>query len=55
MTYRERLVVPAGWWVVGMFFALTFVTAVGFYAGPWIALAAGTVTAACVALSLVWF
>ena len=45
MTYRERLAVPAGWWVVGMFFALTFVTAVGFYAGPWVAVVAGVVTA----------
>lgn len=55
MTYRERLFVPAGWWVVGMFFALTFVTAVGFYAGPLAALAVGAVTAACVALALLWY
>lgn len=55
MTYRERLVAPAGWWVAGMFFALTFVTAVGFYAGPWIAVGAGAVTAAVVALALAWY
>lgn len=55
MTYRERLFVPAGWWVIGMFFALSFVTAVAFYSGPWVALAAGAVTAAGVALALVWY
>lgn len=55
MTYRERLAVPAGWWVVGMFFALTFVTAVGFYAGPWVAVVAGVVTAVGVAAALLWY
>lgn len=55
MTYRERLAVPAGWWVVGMFFALTFVTAVGFYSGPWVAVWAGVLTAAAVAAALVWY
>ena len=52
MIYRERLSVPATWWVVGMFFSLTFVTAVGFYAGPEVALVAGLVTAAGVAAAL---
>jgi hypothetical protein len=55
MNYRERLTVPAGWWVVGMFFSLTFVTAVGFYAGPWIAVLAGLVTAATIAGALLWY
>ena len=48
MTYRERLRVPAGWWVTGLFFAVSFVTAVGFYAGPLVALVAGAVTAAAI-------
>ena len=55
MIYRERLFVPATWWVVGMFFSLTFVTAVGFYAGPEVALVAGLVTAAGVAAALLWY
>lgn len=52
MNYSERLRVPGMWWVVGMFFGLTFVTAVGFYAGPMVAVVAGVVTAAGVAVAL---
>ena len=52
MNYEERLAVPAIWWVVGMFFSLTFVTAVGFYAGPTVSVVAGLVTAAGVAAAL---
>ena len=55
MNYSEQLRVPASWWVVGMFFALTFVTAVGFYAGPMVALVGGIVTAAGVAAALLWY
>jgi hypothetical protein len=55
MIYRERLSVPGSWWVVGMFFSLSFVTAVGFYAGPEVALAAGVITAAAVAGTLLWY
>jgi hypothetical protein len=55
MNYEERLRVPGMWWVVGMFFALTFVTAVGFYAGPMVAVVAGVVTAAGVAAALLWY
>ena len=55
MNYEERLRVPAIWWVVGMFFALTFVTTVGFYAGPTVAVVAGVVTAAGVAAALLWY
>ncbi len=55
MTYRERLIAPPGWWVVGLFFALSFVTAVGFYAGPWVAVGAGALTAAAVVAALVWY
>jgi hypothetical protein len=55
MSYSERLRVPAIWWVVGMFFPLTFVTAVGFYAGPSVALIAGGVTAVGVAAALLWY
>ncbi len=55
MNYSEQLRVPASWWVVGMFFALTFVTAVGFYAGPMVAVVAGVVTAVGVAAALLWY
>ena len=55
MNYRERLGVPGSWWVIGMFFAVTFVTAVGFYAGPAVAAAAGLLTAAAVAAALLWY
>lgn len=55
MSYSERLRVPASWWVIGMFFGLTFVTAVGFYAGPEVAVAAGLVTAAGIAGALLWY
>ena len=55
MSYEERLAVPAIWWVVGMFFSLTFVTTVGFYAGPTVAVVAGVVTAAGVATALLWY
>jgi DUF3093 family protein len=55
MNYSEQLRVPASWWVVGMFFALTFVTAVGFYAGPMVAVVGGAVTAAGIAAALLWY
>jgi hypothetical protein len=55
MDYSERLRVPLSWWLVGLFFALSFVTAVGFYAGPWVAVVAGVVTALAVSVALLWF
>jgi hypothetical protein len=55
MSYQERLRVPGIWWVIGMFFSLTFVTAVGFYAGPAVAGLAGVLTAAGVAAALLWY
>ncbi|HQZ00617.1 MAG TPA: DUF3093 domain-containing protein [Propionicimonas sp.] len=55
MDYEERLSVPAVWWLIGLFFALSFVTAVGFYAGPWVAVVAGAITAVAVAGVLLWF
>ncbi|HOC12505.1 MAG TPA: DUF3093 domain-containing protein [Propionicimonas sp.] len=55
MDYSERLRVPPSWWLVGLFFALSFVTAVGFYAGPWVAVVAGAVTAIAVCVALLWF
>jgi hypothetical protein len=51
--YSERLWVPASWWVIGMFFAVSFVSAVGLYAGPIVSAAASLVTAGCVAAALV--
>lgn len=51
--YHERLRVPLLWWVIALFFALTFVTAVGFYVSPTVAVAAGLLTAVGVAVALV--
>ena len=50
--YSERLSVPASWWVIGMFFSVSFVSAVGLYAGPAVSIAASLVVAACVAAAL---
>jgi hypothetical protein len=50
--YSERLWVPASWWVIAMFFAVSFVSAVGLYAGPTASLVASLVTAAGVAAVL---
>lgn len=36
-TYRERLWVPVGWWVLGCLFALSMLVAVLFYLGPLVA------------------
>ena len=55
MNYSERLRVPGIWWVIGMFFSLTFVTAAGFYAGPMVAVVAGMLTAAGVCAALLWY
>lgn len=51
--YSERLSAPASWWVIGLFFAVSFVSAVGLYAGPAVSLVASLVTAVCVAAVLV--
>lgn len=53
MHYRERLWVPASWWVIGMFFAVSFATAVGFAYGPMVSLAGGGLAIAVVAVALV--
>lgn len=37
--YTERLTVPLSYWGIGLFFGLTFVTAVAFMLGNWILLA----------------
>lgn len=50
--YSERLWVPASWWVIGLFFPVSFVSAVGLYAGPTVSLVASLVTAAGVAAAL---
>ncbi|MFT4108025.1 DUF3093 domain-containing protein [Propionicimonas sp.] len=55
MSYRERLSVPSSWWVTGLLVALSFVTAVGFYIGPAVAVAAGVVTAVAVVLALLFY
>ncbi len=45
MIYREKLRCPLSYWVIAAAFGLSFVTAVGFYLGPWVAVASGVVTA----------
>ena len=52
MTYRERLTAPASYWIIAYFFGLTFVTAVGLYLGPWVAVGAGIATVAGIAVVL---
>lgn len=52
MTYRERLSAPVAYWIIGLFFGITFVTAVGFYYGPWVAGSAGVLTTAGIAVAL---
>ncbi len=49
MHYRERLWVPASWWGIGLFFAVSFTTAVGFAVSPLVSGLAGLVTIAGVA------
>lgn len=34
MLFRERLTVPAAWWVLAALFAVSMLTAIGFYLGP---------------------
>jgi len=53
--YRERLGVPAAWWAIGMFFAVSFATAVGFWVDPAVSLVAGTAAAVLVAVALTWY
>lgn len=55
MSYRERLGVPAIWWVTGLAVSVSFVTAVGFYVAPLVAVVAGVVTALAVAVALLWY
>lgn len=50
--YSERLWVPASWWVIGLFFPVSFASAVGLYVSPGVALIASAVTAAGVAAVL---
>ncbi len=55
MRYHERLRVPASWWVIGLFFAVSFATAVGFTLGPAISLAGGGLATALVAGGLLGY
>lgn len=55
MRYHERLRVPASWWVIGLFFAVSFATAVGFALGPVVSLAGGGLATAVVAGGLLWY
>lgn len=55
MSYRERLWAPASWWGIGLFFAVTFTTAVGFAVSPAVSAVAGLLTIAGVAGALLWY
>ena len=55
MGYRERLRVPAAWWLIGLFFAVSFVTAVGFYISGLVSVIAGALTVVAVAGFLRWY
>ncbi len=55
MHYRERLWVPASWWGIGLFFAVSFTTAVGFAVSPLVSAVAGLVTIAGIAGALAWY
>ena len=55
MRYRERLTVPAAWWGIGLFFAVSFATAVGFWVGPSVSLVAGLASAGLVVAALGWY
>jgi hypothetical protein len=43
--YEERLAAPASYWVIGLLVGVSTATAVGFYLGPWVAVAAGIAVA----------
>nr|NLI51269.1 DUF3093 domain-containing protein [Propionibacterium sp.] len=43
--YEERLTAPASYWVIGLVVGVSTATAVGFYLGPWVAVAAGIAVA----------
>ena len=53
--YSERLWVPVSWWVIGLFFSLTFVSAAGVYLSVGIALAGAIVAAVGVSAALLWY
>lgn len=55
MHYRERLWAPASWWLIGLFFPVSFATAVGLTFGPAISLAGGGLVALLVAGGLLWY
>ncbi|WP_072042026.1 DUF3093 domain-containing protein [Nigerium massiliense] len=52
MLYRERLSVPVSYWFIAAAFGLTTVSAVGFYLGPEVAVAATLLCAALIAAAL---
>ncbi|SDS41821.1 Protein of unknown function [Friedmanniella luteola] len=53
MLYRERLTVPAAWWVLAALLAVSLLAAVGFYLGPVWGIAVA-VAAMAVAAGLFW-
>lgn len=55
MRYRERLRVPVSWWAVGLFFSVSFATAVGFALGPMVSLVGGALVALAIVVALWWY
>lgn len=53
--YRERLWVPASWWIIGLVVGLSVAMALGFYFGPWVMLGLVVVTALALAAWLLWY
>lgn len=54
VTYRERLTVPAGYWVVGLVVGVTTAVALGFYLGEAWAVGGAIATVVGVAAVLLW-
>lgn len=52
--YSERLAAPASYWVIGLLVGVSTATAMGFYLGPWVAVAAGIAVAGLLAFGLLF-
>ena len=55
VTYRERLHAPVSYWAIGVLVGVSTAVAIGFYLGPWVAVAAGVVTVAAVTAVVGWW
>ncbi|HOA88563.1 MAG TPA: DUF3093 domain-containing protein [Propioniciclava tarda] len=53
-SYTERLYAPWSYWVIAFGVGLSFVTAIGWYLGPWYAVGSAILTACGIATVLLW-